>query len=114
MEFERSTGSGVYTAAQARRGEATYASLCTGCHSAASHAGATFWTNWGGRPLSELFVYLTESMPKSDPGTLTPAEYGAIVAFMLKQNGMPAGADELPSDTTALRRIRVDSTKVPH
>ena len=109
----RSTAAGVYTDAQARRGEETYASVCTGCHTAASHSGPTFFDPWTGRPVFDLFSYLTESMPKSDPGTLTPREYASIVAFILKLNHMPAGQQELPADTTSLKAIRIDTATVP-
>jgi mono/diheme cytochrome c family protein len=104
----RSTVNGVYTDAQARRGEETYASVCTGCHTSASHTGPTFFEPWTGRPVYDLFSYLTESMPKSDPGTLTPKEYASIVAFILKLNDMPPGQQELPADSTSLKEIQID------
>jgi mono/diheme cytochrome c family protein len=107
----RSTAAGVFTTAQAKRGEDTYANLCTGCHTASSHTGDAFVTGWAGRPVADLFNYLTESMPKSDPGTLTPAEYSAVVAYLLRLNGMPAGREELPSDAKALEKIRIDSSR---
>ena len=107
----RSTTGGVYTEEQARRGEDTYASVCTGCHTSASHSGPTFFDPWTGRPVYELFAYLTESMPKSDPGTLTPKEYASVVAFILKLNHMPAGQQELPADSTALKAIRIDPVR---
>jgi hypothetical protein len=53
------------------------------------------------------------TMPKGDPGSLAPGEYAAIVAYSLKINGMPAGGDTLPSDSAALRKIRIDTTAVP-
>jgi len=61
----RTTMAGVYTAAQAAKGEETFASLCTGCHTVASHSGPAFMNNWRGYPLSELFGYLSLQMPKS-------------------------------------------------
>jgi hypothetical protein len=47
-------------------------------------------------------------MPKSAPGTLTRREYTQVTAYLLKMNGMPAGAGELPADSMALTRIRIE------
>ena len=106
----RSTLTGVYSASQASRGRDVYAGTCQGCHSAASHAGTVFWSRWAGRPLWALFGYVQETMPKYDPGSLTPDEYAQVVAYLLELNRMPAGQDELPADSAALKTIRIDTT----
>ncbi len=100
------TRSGVYTAAQANRGEQTYMASCVSCHPPATYKGAVF-LNWHGRTVSELFEFLTEQMPKSEPGSLAPKEYAQVIAYLLKLNGMPAGRTELPSDAAALQRITI-------
>jgi mono/diheme cytochrome c family protein len=107
----RSTLMGVFTDQQAARGRDLYAASCTGCHTAASHTGVAFWNTWVGRPLSELFNYVSERMPKSDPGSLTREEYAQLVAHLLKLNGMPVGDEELPPDSVALKRILIESAK---
>jgi mono/diheme cytochrome c family protein len=107
----RPASSGVYTAAQARVGEEAYASMCTGCHTPASHSGGAFAEAWAGRPVSELFGFIRAAMPKTEPGSLTADEYAAIVAYILKLNGMPAGRQPLPADSAALDRIRIDLKK---
>ena len=107
----RSSTAGVYTAAQARQGEETYSSMCTGCHTQAAHMGDVFVSNWAGRPVAEFFGFIRAAMPKADPGSLTAEEYAAIVAFILKLNGMPAGKEALPADSTALAKIRFDAPK---
>src|SRR5687768_10308805 len=109
----RPASSGVYTAAQARAGEEAYASMCTGCHTPASHTGGVFADTWAGRPVSELYGFIRAAMPKTEPGSLTSAEYAAIVAYILKLNGMPAGKQALPADSAALERIRIDLGKGP-
>jgi S-disulfanyl-L-cysteine oxidoreductase SoxD len=63
---------------------------------------------WVGLPLVDLFTYLRESMPKSDPGSLSAQEYADVVAYMLRINGLPAGETPLPGDTTVLRKIRIE------
>lgn len=108
---ERTTLSGVYTAAQAMRGEDTFAGMCQGCHTPASHATAAFVNAWRDRPLLDLYRYLTEAMPKSDPGTLTPTEYAQVLAYLLKLNGMPPGQEELPADTAVLQSIWFEPKK---
>jgi len=104
-----STLNGVYTAEQAVRGRDLYAGMCQSCHTAASHTGVTFKNTWTGRPLSALFDYVRERMPKNDPGSLTPEEYVDVVAYLLKLNQMPAGQAELPPDSVALKKIRIDT-----
>ena len=109
----RAASSGVYTSEQAARGEESYAGMCTGCHTTASHTGDVFSNGWSGRPLSELYGFIKAAMPKNEPGSLTPDEYAAIVAYILKLNGMPAGRQPLPADSAALERIRIDLKKSP-
>ncbi len=104
----RSTRAGVFSAAQVALGQDLYAMSCASCHSAASHTGPAFVAKWEGRRLWELFRFVSESMPKSEPGSLSQREYGRVLAYLLKMNGMPAGPDELPADSTALTQIRIE------
>ena len=107
----RSTQSGVYTAEQALRGRDVYAGMCQSCHTAVSHAGPLFQATWGGRPLSELFTFIIERMPKNDPGSLSREEYADVLAYLLKMNQMPEGLVELAPDSTALRTIRIETAR---
>jgi hypothetical protein len=109
---QRSTGQGVYSREQWLRGRDVYAGLCAGCHQAITHVGPQFSTSWAGKKLSELFGFLRERMPKNDPGSLSEQEYVDVMSYMLRLNGMPAGVDELPADSVALTRIRIDSSRV--
>jgi hypothetical protein len=104
----RSTRAGAYTESQANRGKELYALNCVSCHSAASHTGPAFVANWDGRSLWEFFQYVSESMPKSEPGSLTPGEYSRVLAYLLRMNGAPAGSGELTPDSTALKQIRIE------
>lgn len=105
----RSTLAGVYSAQQATRGRDVYAGMCRSCHTAESHTGVTFHKTWDGRPLSELFGYISTKMPKNEPGSLAPEEYADLLAYLLKMNQMPVGPVELPADTTVLRAIRIEA-----
>jgi mono/diheme cytochrome c family protein len=103
----RTTKARVYSTAQASRGEVTYMNACVSCHPPSTYKGAVF-LNWQGRTLSELLAFLTEKMPKNEPGSLSPKEYTQIVAYLLKLNGMPAGRVDLPADPAALRSITIN------
>ena len=103
----RSTRSGVYTAEQAVQGKQLYAMHCVSCHTAVSHTGPEFAAKWEGRAFQDLFSYVRESMPKSEPGSLSPREYLAVLAYVLEMNGLPAGPIELPADSSALAHIRI-------
>ena len=107
----RSSTAGVYTSAQASRGEEAYAGMCMGCHTTAAHMGDVFVSNWAGRPVYDFYDFIRTAMPKTEPGSLTPDEYASIVAYILKLNGMPAGKDALPADSAALAKIRFDRPK---
>lgn len=110
---------GVFTAEQARRGQAAYTGPCDRCHGykldgasddpdmlpAPPVAGRKFLREWRGRPLAALFEYVRTAMPSNNPGYLSDAEVADIVAYMLSVSGMPAGNDALPPERAALARI---------
>ena len=101
------TASGVFTSAQASRGEQTYMTICVSCHPKGTYTAPAFREKWNGSPLSELYGFVSSSMPKMEPGSLEPEEYAQVVSYLLKINGAPAGKSELPPDVKALRKIRI-------
>ena len=101
------TASGVYTAAQATRGEQTYMNVCVSCHPVGTYAAQAFRDKWNGAPLSKLFDFVAESMPKSEPGSLDTQDYVHVIAYILKINGAPPGKTPLPADSAALEKIRL-------
>jgi mono/diheme cytochrome c family protein len=105
------TATGVFTSAQASRGEQTYMSICVSCHPKGTYTAPAFRQKWDGSPLSELYGFVSSSMPKMEPGSLEPDEYAQVIAYLLKINGAPTGKSELPADTKALRRIRISFPK---
>lgn len=114
---DRSTADGVYTAAQAKRGEAVYRSSCSGCHGADLSGGLPFGAEvtpplrrdefLEGWDLNRLFSYMRKEMPADAPATLTDAAYIDVIAFLLQENAFPPGADELKPDAGLLRAIRI-------
>ena len=110
---------GVFTEAQAKRGQAVYPGPCGTCHgrrlngapddpdmrSTPPLARAKFLRDWEGRSLATLFEYTRATMPESNPGSLTDEEYVDVIVYMLSVGGMPAGDDELQPDPQSLARI---------
>jgi mono/diheme cytochrome c family protein len=103
----RTTLSGVYTLAQAEKGEDVYYGSCVTCHPKGTYAGASFKANWGGRPLSDLYDWVKTKMPKSDPGSLTPNQSVQVMAYILQQNKMPPGQTPMPTDRAVLGAIKI-------
>jgi mono/diheme cytochrome c family protein len=103
------TMAGVYTAEQATAGEKIYGNICTGCHNLGSHSGQVFAVKWKGRPLSDLYEQIADKMPEDDPGSLTAAESAQVVAYILKANGNPAGAQALSTDLTELKKLLIEA-----
>jgi cytochrome c len=117
-----SVWSGVYTAAQNKRGEELHADVCAMCHgprlNGASQsemppspaiAGATFLRKWAGQTVAALFVIVRHTMPPDSPGTLTDQQSVDAVAHMLAVSGTPTGKRELPPDAGALANIMIDT-----
>ena len=98
-----------YTAAQAARGAALYAQLCSMCHGAALEGGeaapalrgAKFTDKWASKPLAELFEQTRRTMPVTQPGGLAHSQYADLLAHMLALNGYAAGAVELRGSAPA-------------
>lgn len=110
---------GVYTTAQSRRGEASYAEPCGKCHGyrldgapddpdmfpTPPLAGAKFLRNWNQRSLADLYEYARTTMPINNPGYLSAQELVDIVAYMLASSGLPAAEKELDPDPAVLAGI---------
>jgi S-disulfanyl-L-cysteine oxidoreductase SoxD len=110
---QKTVWSGVYSKAQAQRGQAIYAKWCVSCHGptlqgieqAAPLAGPAFAANWDGRTLGALFDVMRRSMPGDDPGTLTVEQNADVLAYILNVGKFPAGKAALPADRNALDTI---------
>lgn len=98
---------GVFTAAQAARGERTFEQTCAGCHDASEFSGARFRLSWVDRTVGELFDTISTLMPEGDPGSLSPGEYAALAAYLLRLNGYPPGEAPLPSAPAALEALKI-------
>ena len=110
----RSIEDGVYTAGQAARGEESFRA-CTYCHGRDLRGGddppgpplkgEIFLNRWSGKTVGDLWLRIAETMPRRNPGSLSPEAYADIVGYMLQANGMPAGAVDLQPDVDRLGAI---------
>jgi mono/diheme cytochrome c family protein len=95
---------GVYTAAQAARGEAAFGTTCAKCHEGADVDGPPlngdpFIDRWREDSLDALFDFMKTQMPRDEPGKLTAGAYVDILAYLLSRNSFPAGGQELTAGT---------------
>ena len=112
----RSVWDGVYTKAQAQRGQAVYQQECAKCHgqnlaggeAAPRLTGAEFLKNWNGKTAGALYERTRKTMPSDDPGNLSTRQYADLVAYMLGANEFPAGEKELDRDPASLNEIRIE------
>jgi mono/diheme cytochrome c family protein len=115
----QSVWDGIYTEAQAARGEAGYREACASCHGEKLDgrgqipplAGSDFTSNWNGMTVGDLFEKMQTSMPADRPGQLSKEQNAAILAFILGSNRFPAGNKELSADTDALKGIRFEADR---
>jgi len=112
---QKTAWEGVYTEAQATRGQETYRQQCAGCHldslggadMAPALAGEAFMTQWNELTVGDLFDRIRISMPQDTPASLPRQTYADIVAYILKSNAFPAGSAELNHDIAELKKIAI-------
>lgn len=106
----------LFTADQAAAGAATYAQTCAACHgtqlegvAAPALKGPAFGEAANAQSLTvqTLLEATAATMPQSDPGALKPEEYAAVVAYILQQNGYPAGPAPLVSGAAGMKETKV-------
>jgi len=115
----KTTIDGIYSEAQAARGEKVYAASCTTCHGddlsgggqTPPLAGKEFNSDWNDLSMGDLYDRTHLSMPADKPGSLTPEQTVDVIAYLLKKGSFPAGPADLPTDTAALKAIKFVSPK---
>ena len=131
------SGTVPFTDHQADRGAALFRKHCLFCHSSNNEnrvsqdeplrgvqvGGADVPRSvmhvGGSKPLTyptvyHLFARIRGSMPAWDIESISHAQKLDIVAYLLKEAGLPPGPDELPLDVTAMKRMRLrDSPRPP-
>jgi mono/diheme cytochrome c family protein len=98
----RSVTQGVYSTAQATRGQQVYQAQCASCHgrtmegtSGPPLAGNDFLANWSARPLAGLVDKIEKTMPFNLPGSLSRPQSIDLAAYILQVGKFPAGSADL-------------------
>ena len=103
-----SIASGVFTAAQAKRGDDAYQASCSGCHGSDLRATngeavdltyAAIRAKWNGKTLAARFETIRDTMPLGNGNSLGDKTYMDILAFILQFNEFPPGNQELVPET---------------
>jgi mono/diheme cytochrome c family protein len=95
----------LFTQAQAGEGKEIYESKCAFCHAPdlTGRAGPALKGKFFASPshkykVGDIFTIVAQNMPATAPGSLSNEEYAKIMAFILEQNGYPAGEQALTFD----------------
>ncbi|MBD5633116.1 MAG: c-type cytochrome, partial [Candidatus Eremiobacteraeota bacterium] len=105
-----SAATGGYSAAQAAQGASVYAANCATCHaqslaggSGPALVGAAFHKSIDAnyKTAAALYDFISKQMPLSAPGSLSSANYLAVSAYIMKENGYKPGASALSKASAA-------------
>jgi cytochrome c len=102
---------------QVARGKSVYRTKCSGCHGDAGEGKpgggpALVGLDQGALPLkstgskratefktvADIGDYIVKTMPPNAPGSLSPEDYYAVLAFTLKANGIDPGDEKLDGE----------------
>lgn len=117
---QNSTGTAIpFSAEQVTYGAQIYAGTCAICHGINLEGGHDvpdlgdyFTARWANTPLDQLAGYIARAMPLMAPGTLSPRDTVALVAFLLHQNGVsPSSNTPLPVDEHQLAKLHFPATR---
>lgn len=108
---QKTTNDAIYTKAQAEGAKKQYDKICADCHAFTVAAkkkpkdltlgDEPFFESWTGRPVVDLVNVIVLTMPNDGSAVVTEAEALDLVAYMLQQNGFPAGSKPLTKDSAA-------------
>ena len=87
---------GVFTAEQIASGQQVYDSSCKTCHNMRFYRDTL--RSWNNQPLLYLWENIMGTMPADNPGSLMFEEYTDVIAYILSENGFPAGDLKLDPD----------------
>ena len=110
---------GAFSAAQAGRGKASYDLFCASCHAedlsgqnGPALKGARFLSIWDAATLREFYRKVSTTMPRAQ-ARLEDAVYLDVIAYVLQQNGFPAGPRELTAQPEMLGRLQIVGANGP-
>jgi mono/diheme cytochrome c family protein len=95
----------LYTADQADAGQHLFMIRCALCHgrdlsgmAGPALKGKNFASVKAAFHVGDVFKIVSQNMPATQPGSLQHDDYVNVMAFLLQQNGYPAGAAKLTFD----------------
>ena len=102
----------MFTDTQAKIGYAKFLGNCAQCHgthlegrSGPSLKGPNWANAKADYTVGEVFTVVSQQMPATNPGSLDHADYEQIMAFLLQQNGYPAGSTPLQFDKASASKV---------
>ena len=102
----------LYTRQQAEAGAAKFSDDCEQCHGANLEGragpalkGTAFASPASKVTVGDVFTMVSQQMPATNPGSLDHEDYVQIMAFLLQQNGYPAGKQALDFATAASSKV---------
>ena len=105
---------GVYTAAQAERGRTVIQNHCSECHhedlsggEGPALIGSAFMAKWETHSVERLFHKIRDTMPSRGSTEVSEAQKLDTVAYILQQNGFPAGNTELTDMPGHLASLKI-------
>lgn len=104
---------GIYTVAQALRGEEVYKATCAECHETQIYTEAQFLNRWDGRWAIQLWYYIHDRMPYGNPYSLTRQQVTDVFTYILQLNGAPTGDRELGTDDPSLMPYMINWGAAP-
>jgi mono/diheme cytochrome c family protein len=108
----------VFTAEQARAGQAVYPRQCGACHgpdleggTGPALTGPEFrqLLSEQNRTAKSLLDVITQTMPYDAPGMDPDDQYNEITAYILSRLGYPAGNEKLTPDNPHLAELKLGS-----
>lgn len=108
---QKTSVDGVYTKAQADGAKAQFDKICAECHAFTVAAkkkpedlplgDEPFLKKWEGKAIDELVTVIVLTMPNDGSAVVSEGEALNLTAYILQQNGMPAGAAALTKESAA-------------
>ena len=115
----RSVWDSVYTAEQAKRGEAIYVARCARCHAekltgqndSPTLVGPMFLANWNNFTVFDLNDKIYTMMPSDSVGVLSRELVTDVMTYLFSFNGFPAGRAEMQSSPEYMKDIKIEASK---
>ncbi len=90
----------AYTLEQAELGARSFDQYCGACHD--ERLTGRFLTY---PTAQKFFAFISDAMPRNEPGQLSTARYLALMAWFMRENGFPPGDTMLTNDPSILNSI---------